>query len=731
MHNPELPPELFRGDRFFATDTLVSLQILPLEAAGVHPLCLALPLAHHECDLSAWDGLALTAVNRTKQPLAVGLRLVHAGEGQPFSVTGGREQLLPDEPRRIFFPWSGFGSYGQIGGWRRVTAIKAVFRRERGQDGPPVLAAAVIGLEAVRRNGVVGPRLTEAGLVQVLDRPVAEALSCRAFPAYAVSPAILAVPPPVFPYPLERPGAVGRGQIMGQAPGLPPDWEADPQGELEWRHFLHRHHFLRPLLQAGGDRSGQVGAILSDWIVRHPVPLDSDGGAGPSFETLSVAWRLREWIYALAAVWNRPAFAPAAKSLILRSVWEQARHLRDHRGHPGNWRLVEAAALALAGLAFPDFCEADAWVEEGLARLGCEAGSQFLDDGVHGERSPLYHGICLQACLEVWLATREAGHRFPGFSDRDIVRWLGVLAALARPDRSLPSLNDSGSVDRDARPLLGLGRELPGGTAARVPVGPVLLPDAGFAVLRRGRDFALLKAGPRPPAHAHEDDMAVEACLAGRPVLVDPGISRYAPSPRTEACRLAAAHSCLLTDVSLGRAEGLSLAQAEGLLVASAARRGEGLVHRRDVCLLETGIVVVRDVLSGVVAGEVRVHWQFAPGWLRLGRRSLIARGEGFRFVPFLGGIGVSARLRQGRPGPTGGWVSWAGRDVVAPHLEYVCRPDGPCCLWWALLPAGEARLDQEGLRVIHLDGTISLLAADPWTLRRSPPRRTTRKTRL
>ena len=46
MHNPELPPELFRGDRFFATDTLVSLQTLPLEAAGVHPLCLALPLAH-------------------------------------------------------------------------------------------------------------------------------------------------------------------------------------------------------------------------------------------------------------------------------------------------------------------------------------------------------------------------------------------------------------------------------------------------------------------------------------------------------------------------------------------------------------------------------------------------------------------------------------------------------------------------------------------------------------
>jgi len=730
MFDPNLPPELFRGDRFLAADDLLAPHASPLGAAGPHPLCFPLPLAAPPCDLSAWDGLALTAVNRAERPLAVGLRLFHAGKDQPVSVSGGREPLAPGEPRRIFFPWSSFGSYGRPPGWRRVAAIEALFRRERDQDGPALPAAAVMGLEAVRRERLSGPRLTEAGLARALRRPLAEALGGRTFPAYAVSPAMLAVPPPVFPCPPDRPAAVGRGRIMGHDLGLPPDWEADPQGELEWRHFLHRHHFLRPLLRAGGDRSGQVAAILSDWIGRHPAPLDSDGGAGPSFETLSVAWRLREWIYALAAVWNRPAFPPAAKGLILRSVWEQARHLRDHLGHPGNWRLAEAAALALAGLAFPDFCEAQAWVEEGLARLGREAGAQFLADGFHGERSPLYHGICLQACLEVWLAAREAGRRVPGFSDRDVGRWLGALAALARPDRSLPSLNDSGSVHRDGRPLLGLGRELPGRSVAGVPSGPVLLPDAGFAVLRHGRDCALLKAGPRPPAHAHADDMAVEACLGGRLILVDPGISRYAPSHRTEACRLAAAHSCLLAEVPLGRAEGLSLVQADGLLVASAVRQGRGMVHRRDVCLLETGIVVVRDALSGVVAGEARVHWQFAPGWLRLGRRSLIARGRGFRFVPLLGEAAVAARLRQGRPGAMGGWVSWAGRDVPAPHLEYVCRPGGPCCLWWALLPAGEVSLDRDGLRLVHPDGRLSLLTADPWTLRRSSPRRTTRKKR-
>jgi hypothetical protein len=726
VRSPGLPSDCFREDRFLATRPLFEAGSRQLCINGVHPLRLPLPLAAPELDLSAWDGLWLTVTNRSAQPLAVGLQLRHAGSSRAVSDTGGRETLLPDTPRQLFFPWSGFGSYGRPEGFRRVAAIEVVFRRERDQAGPLALASAASGLCAVSREAVSGPRLAAEGLSLVLRRPVAEALGTRDFPAYAVLPELLAVPAPIFPYPPDAPAAVRRGRVMGHDVGLPPDWDADPHGELEWRHFLHRHHFLRVLQRGGDGPVGIVPQVLEDWIVRHPVPLDSDGGAGPSFETLSVAWRLREWISILAAIWNQPTCASGVKSLLLRSVWEQARHLCDHRGHPGNWRLIEAAALALAGLVFPEFREAPAWATLGLARLEDEAKAQFLTDGFHVERSPLYHGICAQACLEVCLAAREAGRSVPGVLERGLGRWFPALAALARPDRTWPSLNDSGSADRDCRPLLRLARKALGSGGCRVGSAPVLLPETGFAVLRRDRTYALLKAGPRPPAHAHDDDMAVEVCLDGRPVLVDPGISRYAPSVLTDAYRSAAAHSCLLAGTPFGRAEGISLLRNERLQVASATRRVGGMMHRRDVCLLDTGSVVIRDVIVGAVGEALHFHWQFAPGPLRLGRRTGAARGDGFRFIPLLGRIPYAAHLRRGRENPPAGFVSLGGRDVVAAHLEYACSPDCPCSLWWVFLTAGSVRQTRSGLVFAHANGTVSRLSADPWTLLTRPARRTT-----
>ena len=40
--------------------------------------------------------------------------------------------------------------------------------------------------------------------------------------------------------------------------------------------------------------------------------------------------------------------------------------------HPGNWRLLEAASLLLAGWLFPEFRDAGQWVQAGRDRLETE-----------------------------------------------------------------------------------------------------------------------------------------------------------------------------------------------------------------------------------------------------------------------------------------------------------------------------------------------------------------------
>jgi len=726
MRLPGLPTACFQQDRFVAETSLFASGPLLCTASGNSARAFPLPLCGLPMSPGHWDGLVLEMSNLSDQPVSFGLRLVHAGPGQPESFTGGREVLPPFAPVTLFFPWGNFGSYGQPGGMGPVLSVEVAFRREKGSVDPLRLRAEVTGLRAVKRAPLTGPRLTPEGLALALDRPFKASLAPKTFPAFASSKPLLDIPPPVFPYPLGTRAQVLAGRIMGHDVGLPPDWEADPMGELEWRHYLHRHHFLRVLARADGLSATCAAAVLEDWIVRNPVPVESGGGAGPAWETLSVAWRLREWMYLLAVHWNHPGFPASARERILRSVWEQARHLRDHRGHPGNWRLLEAATLALAGLIFPEFHEAGQWASEGLARLEAEALAQFLPDGLHVERSPLYHALCAQACLEVYLACGQTGAHFPSSLARELPRWFEALALLARPDRTWPSLNDSAGVDRDYRPLLRLARVVGQGKRQRAPAAS-LFAQAGVAVLRGQGLWVLFKAGPLPPAHAHADDMSLELCLDGKPVLVDPGITRYAPSDVTTAYRSAAAHSCLFSEALSGRAGPIAgpieCMEGSGVQAAWAARRVEDMLHTREVCRVGHAILVVRDTLAGRVRAPVHVHWQFAPGRLELDGPTGGAQGEGFALVLLAGRVPFEVQRREGEHHPPAGFVSRCGRDVPAPRLEYRFAPRSPCRLLWVFHTGGAVRRTRGGLAFDRDDGSVLRLGLAPWSVRVIPAR--------
>ena len=340
---------------------------------------------------------------------------------------------------------------------------------------------------------------------------------------------------------------------MGQSVPMPVPWTFNPLGAHEWTHFLNRHHFLRELAvvfaRTGEPRYAErLDQLISSWIIGNPVPLESNGGAGPAWETLSAAWRLREWLWVAGLVWPSGAFSRETQDLMLRSVWEHARSLMDHRGHPGNWALVESAALTLAGICFPAFREAPVWAAEGLSRLATECERQFFADGAHCEMSPLYHAICLHALIEVKEAAQAAGYLLPDISDDLPVRAAEYLAALCRPDFTWPSFNDSGGVLCDYTALLRKAGEV-FGLSGLLSIGTrgcegtpraqrsQVFPNAGLVVMSAGSgqhsNFLVFRAGPSGTAHRHEDVLALDVTALGIPRLVDPGITTYAPGPLT------------------------------------------------------------------------------------------------------------------------------------------------------------------------------------------------------
>jgi hypothetical protein len=793
MWDPLLPDDHFLRDEEVVREPVFdSADLIHVEGAfrdgetvrfrGSLPLRVSLP--RPERDLSRFNRLRLTVLNSSEAPLLVGMRLRHGSRDErpalpSVSTSGGRETLLPGDYHEKFFPMESFGRYGFGEGWDDIEEIELLLSREKTAGKPEEADIAIRCLEGEFRRIPAGPRLTSAGLRGAFSRNPEDRLARTAATGQQATPSerqelyspansAFSISAP-HPYPVGSGADVLRGRIMGQVVSHPIQWNTNPSGVLEWHHFLHRHHFIRDLVRSlaetGDERYAvRVDEVIRSWIRSCPVPLGSNGGAGPSWETLSAAWRLREWLWVAGTAWSHPAFRSSTKELMLCSIWEHARSLMDHRGHPNNWIIVESAALALAGICFPEFRDARTWVEEGVERLRIQFGDQFFEDGAHFEMSPLYHAICLHALLEVKQAATFAEVDLPAEFDGPLARCADYLAAICRPDFTWPSLNDSGSVDGDFTGVLRLAGEIFGradltwiGTRGAHGCAPdaksVSFPHAGVSVMRSDyvpdANFLVFRTGPAGAAHAHEDVLSLDLAALGVPRLCDPGITTYAADPLTDYYRSAQAHNTVLIDgkgpqrVSLPFTERV---RAQDLVFAVSARgeiqaatgmsTGPWTDENAELAVVRSAVFVsgsywvVRDLVIGSGEHEVTACWQFSPGRIEmdietLGVRCVDARGPGFVLIPLVGPRPIEIEQFTGASDPPRGWISLNGTDIPAPHLRYHVSCPLPVSLFWALLPVSRAawagfkasRRDREDdgttLEMRFPDGKVDLLSFD------------------
>jgi hypothetical protein len=733
MKDPGLPEALFRRDALISARPLAQprdwralgdARRSGAEVTGPAPLRLRLSTP----GLDACGRLALCLGNTGGEPLLAGLYLWYGEAGRsPLAFSGGRALLPPGREVTLFFTPQDFGGYGQAGPWSLARSLELVLAREKG-SGAGRASLRLGELRAQELRTPPGPRLSPAGLAGLLlpQPPLPSAAPTLEQPGHDLPP----------PHQFARSSAdeLLAGLVLGEHIGWPWDWDADPRQALEWRHFLHRHHDLRTLA-LGWARSGRraylagLRRLLTTWIVKHPVPVGGNGGAGPAWETLSVAWRLLEWAWIRGLAWD--GLGARARGLMRRSAWEHARHLCDHQGHPTNWALIEAAALALTGLVWPEFSGAQAWRRRGLARLAEQCRRQFAADGSHCERSPLYQALCLQALLLVRRACLAARwptpEPWPRAAQTALTRGLKHLAGLVRPDFTWPALNDSGGARGDYTALMAwAGRDLDRpawrwlGSRGREGVPPRpgtrRFAQAGLVVLRVGGPgeglWLLLRGGPPGLAHAHADGLSLEVYANG-PRVLDPGISSYAPGPLTDMYRRAGAHSQPLLDGLGARPDAAAtrLVRRPGLLLATAqgATAGGGMLSRQ-VFLVRGRYCLVWDRAWGQagLAGPDGEHtlqagWQLFPGsWgVEHGGRAILA-ADGFALRLLHASAEPVLDLARGRRRPPRGWVSLEGQDVPAPYWRMRVRGALPLQALWLLAP-------EAGYQAVELIGETDL----------------------
>ncbi len=782
MKDPKLPAEQFVTDRVLFSRSIASpADLAALDGASISGDAVEfasrtkLVLTFHPpaSDLSDFNSLALRVLNRSLETLLVGIKLIHGSQSlrsgpSDVSFSGGRESVVPGKWNHVRFPRESFGFYGAPDGWTDVQVMEIAFTWEKTYTGSNEIRVSLGELRGEWREVPVGPRLRPSGLAPLLDRDVPGVTSfldnsqARAFgrftgpggvfrSLYTAGDSTASIPPP-HQFPREGAERILGGHIMGQRIDNPIPWDANPLGAQEWTHFLNRHHFMRELVQSlaetGDERYAQaLDSMVALWIEASPVPVDSNGGAGPSWETLSAAWRLREWLWVVGIAWQHRSFSAETRLRMLRSIWEHARHLMDHQGHPNNWIIVESAALALAGLCFSEFTEATLWTDTGVERLQTQFRRQFFEDGSHFEVSPLYHAICLHALLEVKRAAAAVKRRLPDEFDAPLEKSAEFLASLCRPDFSWPSLNDSGGATGDYCALTELAGEIyrradliwigSRGSRGRAPDwASRAFPDAGIAVMRshHGRDANCLvfRAGPPGASHVHGDALSLDVTALGSPRLVDPGITGYAPGALTDHYRSPSAHNMILIDGKAPERAGMSFRERtraagddfswtsdERLEVAVGVCRGpwgpmaEEVLAFRTVIFVKPDYWIVRDAVLGTGDHDITAFWQFFPGLVHADSRDssvtfVDEQASCLELIPLPGSEDFQFDMTAGSLLPVRGWVSLNGSDRPATSCRYSIRQSLPATLLWVLLPfTARVRSGARATRQNREDGTI------------------------
>lgn len=415
----------------------------------------------------------------------------------------------------------------------------------------------------------------------------------------------------------------GRFVFVGQSAeiGFPPDFSAAGPSKL-WAYNLHYFDYLHDLPYDVGRR------LVEHWIDTHSQRPGSTG-----WEPYPTSLRLLNWCgYYFHTNRERMLADPEFAGRVWRSIWQQADWLsgRLETHLLGNHLLENLAALCFVGATFSGRDPAK-WRAIGLRLLRREVTEQLLPDGMHFERSPMYHARVVYV-LALLLSTDDP--EIARLIQTPFARAYEVLHKLCLPDGQLALLNDSALDVYTLRANLFRGvRSKAGVLEWGSSGGSFALPHAGYFGCRsESGDYIVCDAGPIGPdylpGHAHGDMLSFELAFDGRRIVTDSGVHGYGGSPLRAWCRSTAAHNTVEVNgqdqcefwgdfrvARRGRVHDVRWCPLEDGFVLSAEHDGYrrlpcDVVHRRLFRWHRSGILMARDELRGVVPFDAvsRLH---------------------------------------------------------------------------------------------------------------------------
>ena len=246
----------------------------------------------------------------------------------------------------------------------------------------------------------------------------------------------------------------------------PIDWYFNPTTETsrdnEWSWSLYRHIFMQPLARAYAKTKDEKYtkeflSILHSWVEAWPVKpfMDDFEGTEAKYKFPSHSWRTLEtgmrmytsWFPAMEIFRHSEVLTDEDWVIFLTSVCDHADFLMTHYTNhkkSSNWLTQETAALLECGILFPEI-KSD-WFSTGYKRVTQEVKYSFDNDGIHMERTPIYHMVAAGAYFQCYRLLKYNGYPVPQYMLPTLERAAKFLISLVKPDLSTPMIGDA---DRD------------------------------------------------------------------------------------------------------------------------------------------------------------------------------------------------------------------------------------------------------------------------------------------
>jgi uncharacterized heparinase superfamily protein len=453
------------------------------------------------------------------------------------------------------------------------------------------------------------------------------------------------------------------------------DWSLRHGNPLQSFH-LQYHEPLRALARVvarTGDRAAAdaIVSVVTRWIE------STRRGGGDAWHPYTISVRVLVWLDVLALAGD--VLPAAVRESMSRSLAMQLDVLSRRRELQigANHLQRNHAALAIGGLAFVG-TRAAHWRDTGLSGTWSALDRHVLRDGMHYERSPMYHAGMLSDVLRVLECCEFSGVSLPERVASRTSEMAHALLCLTRADGSLHQFNDTAAgvaaptswlVERTAR--------LTHGSRDMIPAydGVWTLRESGYAGWR-DRDagtslvFDAGEAGPREqPGHAHCDALSFELCLGGVPVVVNAGVHGYDHDPFRAFSRSTRAHNTVQIGeheqhemwatfrvARFGTVAGPDVGAAQPFTVGGLVHGYAGGLHARTITQVGPRELRITDTMSGVDGELASARLILHPDFLVEGDESGVVARRGSLTVRIRSGPLHSLRIACGELNPADGW---------------------------------------------------------------------------